>query len=431
MHIKVDLFNSVVNTAFPNFDNLMMASWNVVSIYSACGSDFPELHKAIVELKGVLQDFDEAFGRDVERVEPRFRHDFGGAPGDGKSKEGGRKDGERLMLPAPGLPPENGAGQANGEDVSGGEFQRQDDVNAGEEHADFYVRQGVVEQEMPPLPALQVSEVPAEDIVHPEEREEEEEEEDQRPQPLPTSRQSSIHQPNPQYMAETRNSGSPPSSAPSSPIPQPRKKSRSSPANPTQLTTTAHSPTPELTRRRTAYLSSLGQPSSALSSLQNSLPAKAPTSTDPQLYSPSTGTGTSPAPSTSTPNGSSKKRKLSDYTVDQLRTKHQDRKTHLVRTFGGMDKVPPGQMGQIEQLEKAIRVRERSEQRGQREQQETRNREREDDSEAEERSRKHMQSPTMFGKYLGNSVLGARKQSTGVAPVAPMFPPSGGGRRGY
>ena len=64
--IKVDLFNNVVKTAFPNFDNLMMASWNVVSVYSNVGSEFPEMHKAVVELKGVLQEFEEGFGAKKE-----------------------------------------------------------------------------------------------------------------------------------------------------------------------------------------------------------------------------------------------------------------------------------------------------------------------------------------------------------------------------
>lgn len=55
-----------------------MASWNVVSIYSACGSDFPDLHRSIVILKSVLQDFDEAFGKRIDRVTPKYRHDFCG-----------------------------------------------------------------------------------------------------------------------------------------------------------------------------------------------------------------------------------------------------------------------------------------------------------------------------------------------------------------
>jgi hypothetical protein len=85
-----------VKTAFPNFDNLMMASWNVVSIYSACGSDFPELHRAIVTLKGVLQDFDEAFGRRVNRETPKYREDFGGAPCGGDHASDGQNGPSKL-----------------------------------------------------------------------------------------------------------------------------------------------------------------------------------------------------------------------------------------------------------------------------------------------------------------------------------------------
>ncbi|KAH4938746.1 hypothetical protein HBI46_125740 [Parastagonospora nodorum] len=74
--IKVDLFNNVIRTAFPNFDNLMMASWNVVSVYSNVGTDFPELHKSIVELKSVLQDFEESFGVKGKREDARYRRDL-------------------------------------------------------------------------------------------------------------------------------------------------------------------------------------------------------------------------------------------------------------------------------------------------------------------------------------------------------------------
>ncbi|KAH9860294.1 hypothetical protein IAQ61_012079 [Plenodomus lingam] len=75
---KIDLFNNIASAAFPNFDNLMVASWNVVSVYSACGSDFPEMHKAVVELKDVLQDFDSAFGATVSRTPVQYRSDWAG-----------------------------------------------------------------------------------------------------------------------------------------------------------------------------------------------------------------------------------------------------------------------------------------------------------------------------------------------------------------
>lgn len=59
--VKVDLFDNIVKTAFPNFDNLLVASWNVVSVYANVGSDFPELHRAVVELKGALEGFEGAY----------------------------------------------------------------------------------------------------------------------------------------------------------------------------------------------------------------------------------------------------------------------------------------------------------------------------------------------------------------------------------
>ncbi|KAF5844478.1 hypothetical protein GGP41_007547 [Bipolaris sorokiniana] len=89
-NVKVNLFNSIAEAAIPNFDNVMMASWNVVSIYSACGSDFPDLHRSIVTLKSVLQDFDEAFGKRVDRETPKYRNDF---CGHAQSDENGGGDG--------------------------------------------------------------------------------------------------------------------------------------------------------------------------------------------------------------------------------------------------------------------------------------------------------------------------------------------------
>ena len=75
-NIKVDLFNSIITTAFPNFDNLMIAAWNVVSIYAAVGTHFPDLHKAVVELKHVLDDFDDNFGTEVNCGVLRYRADL-------------------------------------------------------------------------------------------------------------------------------------------------------------------------------------------------------------------------------------------------------------------------------------------------------------------------------------------------------------------
>lgn len=69
--IKIDLFNTVVKTAFPNFDNLMMASWNVVSVYSNSGSEDPELDRAIKDLSYVLREFEGSYGKPKPKSEPQ------------------------------------------------------------------------------------------------------------------------------------------------------------------------------------------------------------------------------------------------------------------------------------------------------------------------------------------------------------------------
>jgi hypothetical protein len=56
-HIKVDLFNNIVKTALPNFDNLMTAAWNVVYVHKNVGSEDRELYKSITCLEKVLQEF--------------------------------------------------------------------------------------------------------------------------------------------------------------------------------------------------------------------------------------------------------------------------------------------------------------------------------------------------------------------------------------
>lgn len=68
---KLGLFNMIAHVAFPNFDNVVMAAWNVISIYEHVGTEFPEFHKAIVELKSVLQDFDVTYRK--ERLQTRAK----------------------------------------------------------------------------------------------------------------------------------------------------------------------------------------------------------------------------------------------------------------------------------------------------------------------------------------------------------------------
>ncbi|OAL50883.1 hypothetical protein IQ07DRAFT_405056 [Pyrenochaeta sp. DS3sAY3a] len=58
---KIALFDTIVKTAFPNFDSLMTASWNVVSIYKECGGEDTDLHEAVGDLERVLHAFENAF----------------------------------------------------------------------------------------------------------------------------------------------------------------------------------------------------------------------------------------------------------------------------------------------------------------------------------------------------------------------------------
>jgi hypothetical protein len=57
---KVELFDAMIKAAFPGFDNVMTAAWNVVSVYAVVGSEFEALHVAVTELKAVLEEFDAA-----------------------------------------------------------------------------------------------------------------------------------------------------------------------------------------------------------------------------------------------------------------------------------------------------------------------------------------------------------------------------------
>ena len=58
---KVDLFNTFIKSAFPEFDSLLMASWNVVSVYCCVGTEDMMLHNSIGELNEVLQKFEDQY----------------------------------------------------------------------------------------------------------------------------------------------------------------------------------------------------------------------------------------------------------------------------------------------------------------------------------------------------------------------------------
>ncbi|KAJ4302854.1 ATPase of 26S proteasome regulatory subunit 4 [Kalmusia sp. IMI 367209] len=72
---KIQLFNAFIKSAFPNFDSLMVASWNVVSVYVHAGSDDKELHDAIGDLHEILMEFDSYFDKTKKTQRPDLRND--------------------------------------------------------------------------------------------------------------------------------------------------------------------------------------------------------------------------------------------------------------------------------------------------------------------------------------------------------------------
>ncbi|KAF2112009.1 hypothetical protein BDV96DRAFT_165032 [Lophiotrema nucula] len=65
--IKIDLFDAIAKASMPNYpvsvDNILMAGWNVVSIFTHVGTESAELTKSIVELKTVLSEFEGKNGK--------------------------------------------------------------------------------------------------------------------------------------------------------------------------------------------------------------------------------------------------------------------------------------------------------------------------------------------------------------------------------
>ncbi|KAF2474088.1 uncharacterized protein BDR25DRAFT_385548 [Lindgomyces ingoldianus] len=66
---KTQFFNIIVKTAFPNFEDVMMAAWNAVSVYEHIGTNFPDLHKAMTELKSVFHEFEKSYGKTAFKTE--------------------------------------------------------------------------------------------------------------------------------------------------------------------------------------------------------------------------------------------------------------------------------------------------------------------------------------------------------------------------
>jgi hypothetical protein len=456
----VDLFNSIVKTAFPNFDNLMIAAWNVVTIYTACGSDFPDLHKAIVDLKGVLQDYDESVGQRVDRATPKYRHDFGGPSRDGANGDGDQ-DRNRMQDPDRDQDREDDGVDPNGslfgtpmptlEHNGASDAAHLDDTNADDPaqlQDDTGEQTGDMEKSEMPLSRPLQSSPP-----HPE-SDGDDDEDDQVPAVDPhlartledhsTVRQSASH-----YMAETHTGGSIPISADSSPGQQytrvPREHGKkvqehdidNSDHEDRALVTLQHT-SPGLARRREESASSIDKKSheelplgkdSTTSTTQNAAATMVASVDKTDSYSerdqqtPQLHDHPTPTPSTTpTPKSRNKKqRDSSEYSVAQLEKKYQERKSHVLGTFGyDMSKVPERNRNALRKMEDFIE---------QRKKEEAQKKADKKNGTPGEAGRSGFNNGGMFGNYagiptsnyLGKSVLGAKKP-TGVAPVAPMFP---------
>jgi hypothetical protein len=469
--VKVDLFNSIVKTAFPNYDNLMIAAWNVVSIYSACGSDFPELHRAIVDLKGVLQDFDETFGKRVDRATPSYRHDFGG-PSSGDINGDSNQDRDRIRdlghrrnhqgdhddrredhfrTPAPSFV-QSEAGNADQFDdtAANGSTQVEDDmyipVDSGE-HID-----NMAEPAMPPPRALQLSQ--------PHEGSDDDDEDDDEVPPVDPrmahrlESHRHILQPDPENVADTNLGGSLATSTHSSPgkqyneIPRDRiKELREQDGDDVDAEDRARvalqTTIVELPRRGEEGASSIERKTpeetavakiSALPSFENTAVTKASTADECDSHSENdkpTQLHNRPTPlptSTLMPTPRKKKQHNNpERTVAQLEKRYEERKTHILTMFeNDMSKVPEKSRNTLLQLEAEIEQRKKDEA--------PKKFDKKNCKPGETTARPCSASNGMFGtytgksKHLGNSVLGPKK-TTGVVPVAPMMPPFPNGRR--
>ncbi|KAH7386766.1 hypothetical protein DE146DRAFT_620541, partial [Phaeosphaeria sp. MPI-PUGE-AT-0046c] len=357
--IKVDFFNNIVRTAFPNFDNLMISSWNVVSIYSNVGTDFPELHKSIVELKSVLQDFEESFGAPVSRRDPKFRKDF--APqddGNGDAGNDGDDEDERRRSKQPkpdvtqdelkesSLPP-------SGPAASSTKPQDGDDI-----HTLFNEPEMIDSKEMPP------------------------------PQHIPDH---STQMPPPRLM--------------------PRQQAPKVEATKRIRGNSAVRSSPKLSVPTLEHSSSrVSSPYSGNTSFPN--PRKRPrdssaSSQDRATQSPKLHRHEDDDDDNVPPNPPPKR--LTEMSTAALRTLYHERRDELVNIYGALHLVPEHYRLQMREFVDELKAR------GEKRKKEKERR----GVEGEDGMDGDMGTETEMPKFLGNSVLGGKK-SMGMAPVAPM-----------
>jgi hypothetical protein len=460
-HFKVDLFNSIVKTAFPNFDNLMVASWNVVSVYSACGSDFPELHRSIVELKGVLQDFEEATGERVDRTPPSYRQDFGGPSqsgmngtrnnddqstddrSNGDHPNGGRINEDRLITSAP-THTQNGVDTGN--QVNQSVVNENENVQQPEElsvAANLFG--GDDDRAEPEMPAPHIMQ-----LTQPQENQAEQEEEDDDEDEIPPvdprlnvrlDRQSNANEPSPSHMTDgrrgggvvtssettlepehtrvtharvekTRRQNGETMSSSSETSPEPRAVShdrvkevreQNSEANAEERDfVPAQSESPEPNRRRDEYLSSIGK-ANALANLRAATPVQTSRADDTDSHSehdrPAPPLHNEPIPTpASTSTAKPTPRKMSGLTTEQIKTRLAELKAGVLKTFNSMDQAPQAKLDAINKLQAALEARERKKARTAREREREREREQADAEKEDRRS-----GNGMFGSYSANS----------------------------
>jgi hypothetical protein len=428
--IKVDLFNNVVKTAFPNFDNLMMASWNVVSVYSNVGSDFPELHKSIVELKSVLQDFEESFGAKVARTDPKLRTDF--APPSQDRKNGVNDDQDEQGTPdrmQHDGTKDSSAAPANG---TGNTSQQQDNIEGVSRFEEPEPEH--TQLDIPPPRIMQMSQ------RHQNEEVEGDQQDVRRNSAIPSS---------PRFT---------PDRASASPAPSLTKRKREHSTESLESNSKSNS---ELQRRRDEFRNmkssntntpskrtspALLLPQPPMQNLSRQLFPSNPSSEDEDQVPPN------------------KPKSLKEMSAAELRVKYKKRKEELLATFGGNSNVPQQYRVQMQDLRKEVKKKEAEEK--------DEGAKRQEDEEDEEDDRcgdrngtdgevsggvserktlgwgigsptkmpewggaSEKKGPAMGGRgtgempnFLGKSMLGSKKP-TGLAPIAPMMHtknPSGG-----
>ncbi|KAL5121661.1 hypothetical protein ACEQ8H_000347 [Pleosporales sp. CAS-2024a] len=344
-NIKVDLFNNVIKTAFPNFDNLMMASWNVVSVYSNVGTDFPELHKSIVELKNVLQDFEESFTPKVDRAELQYRHDFAPPTQERSEDDGNQEHG------APNQPTHDAA-QRNGNNGNAPAAPLYDTDMVDEQQDKDVVEQkaslDALLEDSSPKPSPKPKPKPESKHTMP-------------PPRMPTHGHQPFRTSSPHRSPTPRFTSGPTTPRPSPPHPK-RKRSPS-----TEST--------ELQRRRSEYRASLA-------AQHRQLQPADPTTTDNMVLHSSADdddddddddkdkdeddNDNDPIPATAPPAGPKKtpRNKSSDgdaMSVAALRERYNERKKQLLDTWGGNANVPNQYRAHMFTLREEIKRREAEE----------------------------------------------------------------------